>query len=191
MPDTQNPVDADPTRGPESEFELSRRAFVQMLGAGLLISVSLPALGQESVPAGRGRQRMGRPAPTGTIAARIHVGRDGALTVLTGKVEGGQGARAELTQAAAEEMRVSPDRIQLIMGDTGLVPDDGITAGSRSTPSTVPAVRQAAAAAREMLVTLAMARWDVNHAFTVVDGKIAARSTSVTVRSSIPPASAS
>ena len=30
---------------------------------------------------------------------------DGTITVLTGKIEMGQGARAELTQAAAEEMR--------------------------------------------------------------------------------------
>ena len=48
------------------------------------------------------------------------------------------------------------------MGDTSLVPDDGITAGSRTTPSTVPAVRQGAAAARELLVGLACQRWSVD-----------------------------
>jgi isoquinoline 1-oxidoreductase len=91
---------------------------------------------------------------------------------MTGKVEGGQGARAELTQAAAEELRVPAGRIRLIMGDTGLVPDDGITAGSRTTPSTVPAVRQGAAAARELLAQLASKQWGVERGTVDVrDGK--------------------
>ena len=80
---------------------------------------------------------------------------------MTGKVEGGQGARAELTQAAAEELRVSADAIQLIMADTSLVPNDGTTAGSQSTPSSVPAVRHGAARARELLIQAAARRWNV------------------------------
>src|SRR5438874_2640330 len=83
-------------------------------------------------------------------SARRHIGRDGTITVMTGKVEGGQGARAEITQAAAEELRMPAERVQLVMADTALVPDDGITAGSRTTPSTVPAIRQACAAARQL-----------------------------------------
>jgi isoquinoline 1-oxidoreductase len=39
------------------------------------------------------------------------------------------------------------------MADTDLVPDDGGTAGSRTTPSTVPAVRKAAAAGRDPKLT--------------------------------------
>ena len=81
------------------------------------------------------------------------------MTVMTGKVECGQGARAELTQAAAEELRVGVDKVQLIMADTGLVPDDGGTYGSMSTPSTVPAIRRGCASAREMLARLAARRW--------------------------------
>jgi isoquinoline 1-oxidoreductase len=88
------------------------------------------------------------------VAARIHLGKDGIVTVMAGKVEIGQGARAELTQAAAEELRVPVSRIQMVLADTGLVPDDGNTAGSRTTPSTVPLIRKAAAAARNLLVEL-------------------------------------
>ena len=85
----------------------------------------------------------------------------------------GQGARAELTQAAAEELRVPVSQIELVMGDTSLVPDDGITAGSMTTPSTVPAVRQGAAAARQVLVQIAAERWNVDAAdLEVRDGKI-------------------
>jgi isoquinoline 1-oxidoreductase beta subunit len=82
------------------DFGLSRRGFVQVLGAGLLVTVGAgPALAGERRPRGGG----GRGT---TVAARLHIGKDGAITVLTGKVEMGQGARAELTQAAAEELRV-------------------------------------------------------------------------------------
>src|SRR5262249_53909433 len=106
--------------------------------------------------------------------ARIHLGKDGSITLLTGKVEGGQGARGELMLAAAEEMRVPVNVIQVVMADTALVPDDGITAGSRSTPGTVPAVRQAAATAREYLIGFAAKTWNVDRkTIEVRDGKAA------------------
>ena len=132
-----------------------RREFIQWLGAGLLISVlPLPTEGQN---APRGRRG-------GTILARVHVAANGPVTVLTGKIEMGQGARAELTQAAAEELRLAPDQVRLVMGDTDLVPDDGPSAGSRTTPATVPAVRQGAAAAREVLREYAARKWGVDKA---------------------------
>ena len=70
---------------------------------------------------------------------------------MTGKVECGQGARAEITQAAAEELRVPVERVRLVMADTALTPDDGGTYGSQTTPRTIPAVRRGCAAAREIL----------------------------------------
>jgi len=134
------------------EFDLNRRTFLQALGAGLLITVT-----QETTQAQR-RAQGGRAMP---VIARLHLNADGTVTVLTGKVEEGQGARAELSQAAAEELHIGIDKIRLIMADTDLVPDDGITAGSRTTPINVPAVRQAAATARELLVGLAAEQWQV------------------------------
>ena len=159
--------DQDVPTSAAREGGLTRRSFVKILGAGLLITVTpLPALGQQR----RGGRGEGRGL---SVAARVHIGKDGAITVMTGKVEGGQGARAELTQAAAEELRVPVSRIQLVMGDTALTPDDGITAGSRTTPSTVPAVRQGAAAARDLLVQLACQRWNVDRgAVEVREGKV-------------------
>lgn len=149
------------------DFGLNRRSFVQFLSTGLLIIANAsPALAQRSD--GRAGQRR---APN--LGARIHLAKDGSITVLSGKVEGGQGARAELTLAAAEELRVPPASIELVMADTGLVPDDGITAGSRSTPSTVPAVRQAAATAREFLIEFAAKSWSLDrNALEVRDGKV-------------------
>ncbi|MBM3837775.1 MAG: isoquinoline 1-oxidoreductase [Verrucomicrobia bacterium] len=154
----------------EFDFGLNRRVFVQLLGAGVLITTAArPALAQRS---GRGG---GRPVK---LSARIHVGADGIIKVMTGKVEVGQGARAELTQGAAEELRVPVSQVQLLMADTSLVPDDGNTAGSRSTPATLPAVRQAAAAARNLLVTVTAQRWNVERdTLEVRDGKVTHPST--------------
>src|SRR4051812_45760697 len=93
------------------DFGLSRRSFVQILGAGILIcaaSSSGIAQTQPSQEEGRGRGRGGgrggaggRPVP---LDARLHIAKDGTITVLSGKVEGGQGARTEIAQAAAEEL---------------------------------------------------------------------------------------
>jgi CO/xanthine dehydrogenase Mo-binding subunit len=152
--------------------DLTRRDILQILGAGLLIAVTADASRGQQVPQGKrqggGNARGGTP----TLAARLHIGKDGVITVMTGKVECGQGARAELTQAAAEELRVPADRVRLVMADTGLAPDDGGTYGSQSTPRTVPAIRQGCAAARDLLAVLAAGRWGVDpKAVEVRDGK--------------------
>lgn len=76
------------------------------------------------------------------------------MTLLTGKVDMGQGTRTLLTQCVAEEMRVNISKVRILMGDTGQTPDDGGTFASLTTPLAVPVVRQAAAAAREMLRTM-------------------------------------
>lgn len=139
---------------PPYHFDFTRRTFMQVLGGGILISSTGPVtLGQRS------RRRGQRSIP---VSARLHIGEDGTITVLTGKVEVGQGSRTQLTQAAAEELHVPVNKIKLIMADSAVVPNDGGTAGSRTTPSTVPAVRQGAATARRLLVDLACKRWKID-----------------------------
>ena len=123
------PGDDEPIEPVGYDFGLSRRGFVQFLTAGLVVAGASPALAQRN---GRRGGFGGNGAKN--IGARIHLGKDGSITVLVGKVEAGQGARAELTQAAAEELRVPASRVQLVMADTDLVPNDGITAGSGSSP---------------------------------------------------------
>ena len=157
-------------------FAPSRREFVGVLGAGLLIAVCVSSAEAQERPQGRGQRRGGGgffgggPTP---IAARLHIAKDGLITLLTGKVECGQGARAEITQAAAEELRVPASRVTLIMADTGLVPNDGSTAGSGSTPRTLPAIRQATAAARNLLLELAAKKFGVEtDQLSVAEGKV-------------------
>src|SRR5258706_12954773 len=117
-------------------FAPSRREFVGVLGAGLLIAVCASSAEAQERRQGQRRGggggfRGGGPTP---IAARLHIGKDGLITLLTGKVECGQGARAEITQAAAEELRVPASRVTLVMADTALVPNDRITAGGSAPP---------------------------------------------------------
>jgi isoquinoline 1-oxidoreductase len=133
-------------------FDYDRREFLEVTGAGLLISCfSSPAEGQ-------------RGAAEATLEARIHLGEDGTVTVLSGKVEEGQGPRTELAMAAAEELGIGLDRVRMQMADTDLTPSDGTTAGSRTTPGNVPPMRRAAAAARELLLATAARRWQVDRA---------------------------
>ena len=133
--------------------EIRRRTFLQAVGSGLLITVATPKAWAEGTP----------------VSARLFLNEDGTITALSGKVEEGQGPRAELTQAAAEELRVAIDRVRLVMADTDLVPDDGITAGSRTTPANAPDMRRAAATARELLTALAARQWNVDPATLSVE----------------------
>ena len=134
---------------PAYVFRVSRRQFLETVGAGLLFVAWQPALEAQ------------RQSGAGTLEARLHIGEDGRITILSGKIEEGQGPRTELAMAAAEELRVPIEQVTVMMADTDLTPNDGTTAGSRTTPATVPLVRRAAAAARIVLVTVAAQQWGI------------------------------
>jgi len=141
-------------------FDLDRREFFKFLGAGVLVvSILKPAVkAQESGGAG---QRRGDSLPK-EMGAWLHLGEDGKVTAYTGKVEMGQNIRTSLSQAVAEELRVPIESIGMVMGDTQLTPFDMGTFGSRTTPTMNPQLRKVAAAAREMLIGLAAAQWQVD-----------------------------
>ena len=96
---------------------------------------------------------------TAEVSARLRFAPDGTLTVLSGKVELGQGLRDALTLICSTELSLDARRIRVRCGDTGLTPDDGLTAGSNSMEQTGAAVRAAAVAARNELLRRAAARW--------------------------------
>lgn len=95
------------------------------------------------------------------------------VSVFTGKVEYGQGLKTALAQIVAEELSVSLERIVMVMGDSAVTPDDGMTVGSMSLQMTGHALRQASAEARAFLTKLALEElnaWPEN--VTIVDGKV-------------------
>ncbi len=159
------------TAGPAYRFELTRRQLFQLLGGGIVVfflEEALPA--QES---GRGRRPGGGRETPEEISAWLHIGEDGGVTVFTGKVEIGQNIRTSLTQVVAEELRVSPASIRMVMGDTDLTPFDRGTSGSRTTPTMAPQLRKVAAAAREVLIGLAAEKWKVDRdSLAAADSKV-------------------
>ncbi len=153
--------------GPAYRFELERRGFLQLAGSGLLVLlVPSEALAQES---GRGGAR----AVPQDVGAWLHVAEDGAVSVYTGKAEVGQDIRTSLTQVVAEELKAPIPSIHLVMADTDLTPFDIGTFGSRTTPIMAAQLRKVAAAAREALVDMAAAEWQVDRkALSVADGQL-------------------
>ena len=159
--------------GPAYRLELTRRQLFRLLGGGIVVfflEETLPA--QESGPSADGRPGGGREMPE-EISAWLHVGEDGGVTVFTGKVEIGQNIRTSLAQVVAEELRVSPQNIRMVMGDTDLTPFDMGTFGSRTTPTMAPQLRKVAAAARQVLIDLAAEKWKVDRgSLAAADGMV-------------------
>ena len=147
---------------------LDRRDFLRFFGGGLLVCLAHPpAVAQES-----GRSFGGHPLPR-DIAAWLHIDAASKVRVFTGKVEVGQNIRTSLAQLVAEELRVPFDAVTMVMGDTALTPYDMGTFGSRTTPTMGPQLRTMAAAARQMLLEAAAARWQLDAAsLTAEAGKV-------------------
>lgn len=117
---------------PPYQFHLNRRDFLEVAGFVICLTAT-PLLDAQTAAKPR---------------ARLAFAADGTVTVYSGKVDMGQGAATELAMAVAEELRLPLSKVRAVLGDTDLCPNDGITAGSRTTPATVPEARKAAAAHR-------------------------------------------
>lgn len=169
--------DSEPERyelreAPRYHFDFDRRDVIKVLGGGIAVFlVARPAAAQQRGGRGKGGGGGGN-RPT-QIGGYLHIAEDGQISLYCGKTEVGQNVRTSVTQAAAEELRVKPEAIRTILADTDLVPDDGGTSGSRSTPSTVPQIRRVAAATRELLIDLAAEQLKVDRtALAADDGRI-------------------
>ena len=145
---------------------VNRREFLKLTGTGLLVMVAIEPLlgGQEPARLPTGRQ--GYPTD---LNAYVHIGADGRVTCLVGKVELGQGAMTSLAQLAAEELNVPLTSVDMVIGDTDLCPWDGGTYGSLSIRQFGPVLRAAAAEARAVLVQLASERLQVPTADLTVE----------------------
>src|SRR5215467_14415038 len=91
----------------------------------------------------------------------IRVDGDGLVTLTIGKCEMGQGVRTSLAMILAEELEADWTKIKLMQAKPSADSDLG-TGGSDSIMSSWKPLRQAGAAAREMLVAAAAARWNVD-----------------------------
>jgi isoquinoline 1-oxidoreductase len=141
---------------------LDRRSFLRLVGGGIVVLIRLEPTDAEA---------QGRGYPT-DLNAYLRIGEDGRVTVFSGKIEMGQGITTSLAQMAAEDLGVGLDSIEMVMGDTDRCPFDTGTWGSLSTRMFGPALRVAAAEARQVLVQLASERLGVPKDRLVITGGV-------------------
>jgi isoquinoline 1-oxidoreductase beta subunit len=112
------------------------------------------------------------------INAWLHIGTDETITVLVANSEMGQGVYTSLPMLVAEELEADWQQIKIQdapVDDVYKNPAIGaqITCGSTSVRSRWDALRQAGAAAREMLIQVAANRWQVEPASCqAMNGKV-------------------
>jgi nicotinate dehydrogenase subunit B len=129
---------------------VSRREFLQLAGTGLFVFFATGPMAAFQEPS-----RLPAPPSYPTdFNAYLRIGGDGRVTCFVGKVELGQGSKTALAQLAADELDVSFDSVDMVMGDTDLCPWDMGTFGSLTIRRFGPVLRGAAAEARAVLLQM-------------------------------------
>jgi len=156
----------------DDKIDEGRRRF--MLSGALVVSFSMfpgvSAMAQEviadegaAVHIGKATQALAGSLRTNPyLDAWIKIDAAGKVTVYTGKVELGTGVRTALLQVAAEELDMAPSLITFLTADTGVSPDEGLTAGSHTMADSGSALLNAAAQVRGLLVDAAAKHFGVD-----------------------------
>ena len=127
------------------------------LGWGRTLEADNPALKR-----GRGMAIMiYRGGPGSPSAAEVRVEKSGAIKLITGLMDVGEGATTVLPQIAAEILGAEYEQVEAVFADSRGTPDAPITAGSTATFSTGTAVVQAANEVRDSLLEIASAGLEV------------------------------
>lgn len=139
---------------------LSRRHF--LLGTGVVAAGTAAGIGwMPSILSGRS------PSPVDFQPhAFLRVSSDGAVTVIIGKSEMGQGVYTGLPMVVAEELDFDPQRIRVEFAGVDPVFNHPFlpaqfTGGSMSTNTTYQSLREVGATARRMFMLAAAQRWQV------------------------------
>ncbi len=80
---------------------------------------------------------------------------DGAVIAFNGHVDLGTGIRTALAQIVAEELDIAFERVDMVLGTTSAVPDQGPTIASETIQIAAKPLRLAAASARAYLLAAA------------------------------------
>jgi nicotinate dehydrogenase subunit B len=154
---------------------MKRRAFLKS-GGYLFIAATLPTLAQPSPSTAPQAEPPASP-PIDEVDSFIAIDRTGGVTAFFGHVDLGTGLRTAIAQIVAEELDVPFDRVTMVLGDTRRTPNQGPTIASSSIQVSAIPLRQAAAEARQFLVTEAAARLKARvETLSVTNGVIRARS---------------
>jgi isoquinoline 1-oxidoreductase beta subunit len=137
---------------------LDRRTFLKTSAAGgaaLLIGFHLPAHAS-SDPA----QAQEKP-PINPLNAWVRITPDNRVTLILAKSEMGQGIMTALPMILAEELYLDWNKVSIEQAPTDPKIYDLGTGGSGSVAGSWLPLRQAGAAAREMLIAAAAKKWEV------------------------------
>jgi CO/xanthine dehydrogenase Mo-binding subunit len=142
-----------------------RRTFVKASGI-LAIGFSMSCL---PGPTDAMTLRVPKSVVKEAIDSWLTISPDNRVTIFVGKVDLGTGARTALMQMAAEELDVSFERIEMVMGDTATTPDQWLTAANITISQGGAELRRASASARRALVDRAAQRLGVSAGELIVD----------------------
>ena len=149
------------------DSSVNRRSVLKMSGL-LVVAFSLAprfTIASASVVA--------KPVTPDLVDSYLAIGRDGRITVYSGKVDLGTGLRTALTQIVAEELDVPLGHVTLVQGDTLLTPDQGPSFGSLSIQNGGAQLRRAAATARRALLERAAVKFKTDAStLSIRDGVI-------------------
>lgn len=137
---------------------LDRRAFLKTTAAGgaaLLIGFHLPA--QASTDPAQAQEK----PPINPLNAWVRITPDNRVTLILAKSEMGQGIMTALPMILAEELSLDWKQVHVEQAPTDPKIYDLGTGGSGSVWGSWLPLRQAGAAAREMLIAAAAKRWEV------------------------------
>ena len=141
---------------------LSRRGFLQtsaVASGGLAIGANLAGLSVEALAAGT----------IHTPNAWVHIADDNTITLISARSEMGQGVYTSMPMLIAEELNVDVRTVQVVIAPpntklygNALLGGPQLTGGSTSVRDGWEKLRVAGAQVREMLLTAAAAKWNVD-----------------------------
>jgi CO/xanthine dehydrogenase Mo-binding subunit len=156
-----------------SSIDITRREFLQSSSA-LVVGFSgvfplVDAAAQAVAP------KLLGPDPS-ALDTWIKIGRDGLVTINSGKMDCGQGLDVAYAQIAAEELDVPLAQVIVLFGDTKLSANQGGGSASSGVRQGAVPIRNAAAEARRVLVGLAAKELNTTpDNLQVVDGKVSVK----------------
>lgn len=153
----------------------SRRDFFKQTGEALLVGFSLNTPVWNVIASAQDLTKTppAKPVDPTELDSWLAVAADGNVTLYTGRIDMGTGAQTSFAQAIADELEVPFTAVNVIMGDTGLTPDQGKTTASSNSSRGLKPLLRAAAEARSFLLQLGSDWLGVSSAQLVVrDGVI-------------------
>ncbi len=139
---------------------VSRRGFIQGTAAfsgGLMVGVCVPLAGPAQAA-----------ALVHTPTAWVHIADDNTITLLSARAEMGQGVYTSMPMLIAEELNVDIKKVQVAFAPPGkvygnaLIFGQQLTGGSTSVREGWEKLRVAGAQVREMLISAAAQKWNVD-----------------------------